>query len=111
MRKGIKRKSCGIQIYRSPSWCRNNNVWRICEKRSLDSIGHLLGKIDCTDIFRAKRSKGFDYFQDLVGELAGWYEDQGGGALGGGCLCMLAKVSPTQLPVHTCFLFSIECSI
>lgn len=58
---------------------RNDNVGRVGEQGALDSIGDLVRQLSSSDIFGAEGRELFNVFEDLIGEFAGGYEDEGGG--------------------------------
>lgn len=73
-----QRKGGCVQVQRGACRRCDDDIWRICKKRSLDGVGDLLCEIDGSDILCAERGECLDGFEDLLGKLTSRYEDEGG---------------------------------
>ena len=63
-----------------PRGGRDDYVGQRSEQRSLDGVRKFIGELDGAHIFRAKGRELFNRLEDLVGQFAGRYKDQGGGS-------------------------------
>lgn len=78
----VDREGGRVDIVPGSRRCRNDDIGRVGEKGALDGVGDLVGQLDSADILCAERGKEFDSLEDLVGKLAGWDKDKGGGESG-----------------------------
>lgn len=78
----VDREGGRVDIVPGSRRCRDDDVGRVGEKGALDGVGDLVGQLDSADILCAERGKEFDGLEDLVGKLAGWDKDKGGGESG-----------------------------